>query len=145
MAKTRRTIRTLEGGAPTGTIQVISSTVEVPPHSTYAATQEEAQIGATEPQPQGTIPLCCMSEHQAQASARSGPWRKMLSSKDVNFVGYTYKNFEIINDYQVPRMSGTKRWGTGTLLLTGGSTRVVDLIVHVSELHQLFSCVSHVQ
>ncbi|CAF2050096.1 unnamed protein product [Brassica rapa] len=28
----------------------------------------------------------------------------MLSSKDVNFVGYTYKNFEIVNDYQVPGM-----------------------------------------
>jgi hypothetical protein len=27
---------------------------------------------------------------------KSGPWRKMLSSKDVNFVGYTYKNFEIV-------------------------------------------------
>lgn len=27
---------------------------------------------------------------------------QMLSSKDLNFVGYTYKNFEIINDYQVP-------------------------------------------
>ncbi|KAL8114153.1 hypothetical protein AgCh_021138 [Apium graveolens] len=85
------------------------------------------------------------SEHQAQASARSGPWRKMLSSKDVNFVGYIYKNFEIVNDYQVPGMGmhaqlvafdpktvGTKRWGTGTLLLIGGSTRVVDLIVHMA-------------
>ncbi|KAL8096667.1 hypothetical protein AgCh_037589 [Apium graveolens] len=45
------------------------------------------------------------SKHQTQASARSGPWRKMLSSKDVNFVGYTYKNFEIVNDYQVPGMA----------------------------------------
>ncbi|KAL8133225.1 hypothetical protein AgCh_008620 [Apium graveolens] len=72
------------------------------------------------------------SEHQAQASVRSGRWRKMLSSKNVNFVGYTYKNFEIVNDYQVPGMGGTKRWGTGTLLLTGGSTRVVDLIVHMA-------------
>ncbi|KAL8100683.1 hypothetical protein AgCh_032803 [Apium graveolens] len=51
MAKTRRTVRALEGGTPTGTTQVISSTVEVPPHSTYATTQGEAQIGATEPQP----------------------------------------------------------------------------------------------
>ncbi|GAQ90246.1 hypothetical protein KFL_006180030 [Klebsormidium nitens] len=29
---------------------------------------------------------------------KSGPWRKMLSSKDVNFVGYTYKNFEIVKE-----------------------------------------------
>lgn len=29
---------------------------------------------------------------------------QMLSSKDLNFVGYTYKNFEIVNDYQVPGM-----------------------------------------
>ncbi|KAL8103407.1 hypothetical protein AgCh_027832 [Apium graveolens] len=56
MARTRRTVRALEGGTPTGTTQVISSTVEVPPHSTYAATHGEAQIGATEPQPHGMIP-----------------------------------------------------------------------------------------
>lgn len=37
-----------------------------------------------------------------QTSSKSGPWRKMLNSKDVNFVGYTYKNFEIVNDHQVP-------------------------------------------
>uniref|UniRef100_A0A803LMP7 non-specific serine/threonine protein kinase n=1 Tax=Chenopodium quinoa TaxID=63459 RepID=A0A803LMP7_CHEQI len=36
------------------------------------------------------------------ANSKSGPWRKMLSSKDVNFVGYTYKNFEIVNDHEVP-------------------------------------------
>lgn len=29
---------------------------------------------------------------------------QMLSSKDINFVGYTYKNFEIVNDYQVSGM-----------------------------------------
>lgn len=27
---------------------------------------------------------------------------QMLSSKDVNFVGYTYKNFEIVNDNELP-------------------------------------------
>ncbi|CAF2309459.1 unnamed protein product, partial [Brassica napus] len=42
-------------------------------------------------------------DHQTLTpSCRTGPWRKMLSSKDINFVGYTYKNFEIVNDYQVP-------------------------------------------
>ncbi|KAK2989470.1 hypothetical protein RJ640_019569, partial [Escallonia rubra] len=45
------------------------------------------------------------TENQAQTSSKTGgPWRKMLSSKDFNFVGYTYKNFEIVNDYQVPGM-----------------------------------------
>ncbi|GBG64201.1 hypothetical protein CBR_g40901 [Chara braunii] len=34
-------------------------------------------------------------------SSRPGPWRKMLSSKDVNFVGYTYKNFDIVQDGSV--------------------------------------------
>ncbi|KAL8116594.1 hypothetical protein AgCh_005413 [Apium graveolens] len=53
---------------------------------------------------------CRKSKHQTQASARSGPWRKMLSSKDVNFVGYTYKNFEIVNDYQVPGMGMLNLW-----------------------------------
>ncbi|KAE9590451.1 hypothetical protein Lalb_Chr20g0107891 [Lupinus albus] len=33
----------------------------------------------------------------------------MLSSKDLNFVGYTYKNFEIVNDYQVPGMAELKK------------------------------------
>lgn len=27
---------------------------------------------------------------------------QMLSSKDINFVGYTYKNFEIVKDHQIP-------------------------------------------
>jgi len=52
------------------------------------------------------------SEHQTQSSSRSGPWRKMLSSKDINFVGYTYKNFEIVNDYQVPGMAELKKKST---------------------------------
>ncbi|KAH1106110.1 hypothetical protein J1N35_009878 [Gossypium stocksii] len=42
-------------------------------------------------------------------SSKSGPWRKMLSSKDLNFVGYTYKNFEIVNDYAVPGMAELKK------------------------------------
>lgn len=37
-----------------------------------------------------------------ETSSKCGPWRKMLPSKDVNFVGYTYKNFEIVNDPNVP-------------------------------------------
>ncbi|CAB4276036.1 unnamed protein product [Prunus armeniaca] len=41
------------------------------------------------------------SDSQTQSSSKTGPWRKMLSSKDINFVGYAYKNFEIINDYQL--------------------------------------------
>ncbi|KAK7277560.1 hypothetical protein RJT34_22575 [Clitoria ternatea] len=49
------------------------------------------------------------SDSQTQTSARSGPWRKMLSSKDLNFVGYTYKNFEIVNDYQVPGMAELRK------------------------------------
>ncbi|OMP11120.1 hypothetical protein COLO4_04019 [Corchorus olitorius] len=44
------------------------------------------------------------SENQSQTTSKTGPWRKMLSSKDINFVGYTYKNFEIVNDYQMPGM-----------------------------------------
>ncbi|KAK4748144.1 hypothetical protein SAY87_014730 [Trapa incisa] len=49
------------------------------------------------------------SENHSQGSSRSSPWRKMLSSKDINFVGYTYKNFEIVNDYQVPGMAELKK------------------------------------
>nr|KYP37508.1 Serine/threonine-protein kinase CBK1 [Cajanus cajan] len=49
------------------------------------------------------------ADSQTQSSSRAGPWRKMLSSKDLNFVGYTYKNFEIVNDYQVPGMAELKK------------------------------------
>ncbi|GMI85744.1 nuclear Dbf2-related 5 [Hibiscus trionum] len=44
-----------------------------------------------------------------KSSSKSGPWRKMLSSKDLNFVGYTYKNFEIVNDGQVPGITELKK------------------------------------
>ncbi|KAH1081456.1 hypothetical protein J1N35_021217 [Gossypium stocksii] len=49
------------------------------------------------------------SDDQCPRPSKSGPWRKMLSSKDVNFVGYTYKNFEIVNDFQVPGMAELKK------------------------------------
>ncbi|KAK4408157.1 putative serine/threonine-protein kinase ndrA [Sesamum angolense] len=77
------------------------------------------------------------SEHHSQTSSKSAPWRKrkhsgefvyitycrtkkvksleldvnekMISSDDMNFVGYTYKNFEIVNDYQVPGMAELKK------------------------------------
>ncbi|GMP90634.1 hypothetical protein CsSME_00041666 [Camellia sinensis var. sinensis] len=52
------------------------------------------------------------ADNQTQTSSKSGPWRKMLSSKDINFVGYTYKNFEIVNDYQVPGMAELKKKNT---------------------------------
>ncbi|XP_042389195.1 serine/threonine-protein kinase tricornered-like [Zingiber officinale] len=44
-----------------------------------------------------------------QTSSKSGPWRKMLPSKDVNFVGYTYKNFEIVNDHEVSGIAELKK------------------------------------
>ncbi|KAJ7539678.1 hypothetical protein O6H91_11G105100 [Diphasiastrum complanatum] len=46
---------------------------------------------------------------QAQTSSKSGPWRKMLPSKDVNFVGYTYKNYEIVQDAHVPGVELRKK------------------------------------
>ncbi|KAL3507623.1 hypothetical protein ACH5RR_033005 [Cinchona calisaya] len=52
------------------------------------------------------------SDSQIPTSAKSGPWRKMLSSKDVNFMGYTYKNFEIVNDHEVPGIAELKKKST---------------------------------
>ncbi|XP_031284387.1 serine/threonine-protein kinase 38-like [Pistacia vera] len=49
------------------------------------------------------------SDNQTKTSSKSGPWRRMLSSKDINFVGYTYKNFEIVNDYQAAGMAELKK------------------------------------
>ncbi|XP_047327816.1 serine/threonine-protein kinase 38-like [Impatiens glandulifera] len=51
-------------------------------------------------------------DNKSHTPSKGGPWRKMLSSKDVNFVGYTYKNFEIVNDYQVPGMAELKKKNT---------------------------------
>ncbi|XP_024531369.1 serine/threonine-protein kinase 38 [Selaginella moellendorffii] len=51
------------------------------------------------------------SNSQAQPASKSGPWRKMLPSRDVNFVGYTYKNFEIHQDARVPGMAELRKKG----------------------------------
>ncbi|KAJ7547581.1 hypothetical protein O6H91_08G093200 [Diphasiastrum complanatum] len=48
---------------------------------------------------------------QTQAQSRSGPWRKMIPSKDINFVGYTYKNFEIVQDSQLPGVAELRKKG----------------------------------
>ncbi|KAK4586057.1 hypothetical protein RGQ29_023298 [Quercus rubra] len=54
------------------------------------------------------------ADNQIQTSSKAGPWRKMLSSKDINFVGYTYKNFEIVNDHQLPGIAELKKKSTKT-------------------------------
>ncbi|XP_076924011.1 uncharacterized protein LOC143586328 [Bidens hawaiensis] len=51
-------------------------------------------------------------ENQMASTAKSGPWRKMLPSKDVNFMGYTYKNFEIVNEHEVPGVAELKKKST---------------------------------
>ncbi|KAL3626437.1 hypothetical protein CASFOL_029986 [Castilleja foliolosa] len=52
------------------------------------------------------------SDSQNPSTTKSGPWRKMLSSKDVNFMGYTYKNFEIVNEHEVPGIAELKKKST---------------------------------
>ncbi|KAG2722051.1 hypothetical protein I3843_02G096300 [Carya illinoinensis] len=54
------------------------------------------------------------ADKQIQTSSKAGPWRKMLSSKDINFVGYTYKNFDIVNDDQLPGIAELKKKSTKT-------------------------------
>ncbi|KAH7522081.1 hypothetical protein FEM48_Zijuj07G0099900 [Ziziphus jujuba var. spinosa] len=54
------------------------------------------------------------ADNEIQTSSKAGPWRKMLSSKDINFVGYTYKNFEIVNDHQLPGIAELKKKSTKT-------------------------------
>nr|GEV29293.1 serine/threonine-protein kinase tricorner-like [Tanacetum cinerariifolium] len=51
-------------------------------------------------------------DNQIPSSTKAGPWRKMLSSKDVNFMGYTYKNFEIVNEHEVPGIAELKKKST---------------------------------
>ncbi|XP_031098421.1 serine/threonine-protein kinase tricorner-like [Ipomoea triloba] len=52
------------------------------------------------------------TDNQIPTAMKSGPWRKMLSSKDVNFMGYTYKNFEIVNENEVPGIADLKKKST---------------------------------
>uniref|UniRef100_A0A1J3CRJ2 non-specific serine/threonine protein kinase n=2 Tax=Noccaea caerulescens TaxID=107243 RepID=A0A1J3CRJ2_NOCCA len=52
------------------------------------------------------------TDKQVPKVTKSGPWRKMLSSKDINFVGYTYKNVEIVNDDQLPGIAELKKKST---------------------------------
>ncbi|KAM1571291.1 hypothetical protein ACFX13_037068 [Malus domestica] len=51
-----------------------------------------------------------------ETSTKSGPWRKasikMLSSTDTNFVGYTYKNFEIVDEHHMPGIAELKKKNT---------------------------------
>ncbi|KAG9143064.1 hypothetical protein Leryth_006315 [Lithospermum erythrorhizon] len=51
-------------------------------------------------------------ENQVQTTSKLGPRRKMLLSKDVNFMGYTYKNFEIVNDHDVEFIAELKKKST---------------------------------
>ncbi|GJX85697.1 serine/threonine-protein kinase tricorner-like protein [Tanacetum coccineum] len=53
-----------------------------------------------------------IGDNQIPSSTKAGPWRKMLSSKDVNFMGYTYKNFEIVNEHEVPGIAELKKKST---------------------------------
>ncbi|KAH9729301.1 AGC kinase family protein [Citrus sinensis] len=63
------------------------------------------------------------SDNQTKTSSKTGPWRKMLSSKDINFVGYTYKNFEIVNDYQLKKTNNKpKRPSVKTLFESESET-----------------------
>lgn len=39
-------------------------------------------------------------DHNQHQSTKSGPWRKMLPSKDANFVGYTYKSSDVFKSMQ---------------------------------------------
>ncbi|KAL8133961.1 hypothetical protein AgCh_009146 [Apium graveolens] len=96
----------------------ISSTVEVPPHSTYVATQGEAQIGVTEPQSQGTIPSATQGTNpqvqQLHAPVNSRPIGTRaiapyirglaLIPKDQEFSGpYTERDSESSDDEVAPR------------------------------------------
>ncbi|KAK7393699.1 hypothetical protein VNO78_22262 [Psophocarpus tetragonolobus] len=51
-------------------------------------------------------------DKQTVPSSKAGPWRKMLPSKDVNFVGYTYKNLEIANNHEIPGIAELKKKST---------------------------------
>ncbi|KAK2453905.1 serine/threonine-protein kinase tricornered [Trifolium repens] len=49
------------------------------------------------------------AEKQTEPSSKAGPWRKMLPSKDINFVGYTYKNYEIVDENVIPGIAELRK------------------------------------
>lgn len=53
---------------------------------------------------------------------------QMLSSKDINFVGYTYKNFEIVNDHPLPGIGITALSHDCILILDGFCLDGTDII-----------------
>ncbi|KAL8125144.1 hypothetical protein AgCh_012717 [Apium graveolens] len=126
MARTWRTSSALEGGTPAGITQMISSTAEVPPHSTYAATQGGAQVGVTEPQPQGTIPPAPQigrSGHARWSEVRgqTPPYIQGLAPipEDREFSGpYTERDSESSDDEVAPR-----RRRAGKELMADGNQR----------------------
>ncbi|KAL8134681.1 hypothetical protein AgCh_009636 [Apium graveolens] len=119
MARTRRTTRVLEEGTPSGTTQMISSTMEIPPYSTYASTQAETQIGATQPQPQGMTPPTIQGMNpqvqqvggsgyagRSEARGQSPPYIRGLAPipEDQEFSGpYTERDSESSDDEAAPR------------------------------------------
>lgn len=47
-----------------------------------------------------------------------GPWRKMLTSKDTNFIGYTFKKSDVLKSLE----------NSGTDMRSNGSSKVPSLI-----------------
>ncbi|KAL0285445.1 UNVERIFIED_CONTAM: Serine/threonine-protein kinase CBK1 [Sesamum calycinum] len=58
------------------------------------------------------------TDNQVPSATKSGPWRKMLPFKDAKFMGYTYKNFEIVNDHEVPGIAELKKKSNKSKRLT---------------------------
>ncbi|XP_078178528.1 uncharacterized protein LOC144572731 isoform X1 [Carex rostrata] len=46
---------------------------------------------------------------QNGTKCKSGNWRTMLSPNITNFMGYTFKNFDIVNDHQIPELAELQR------------------------------------
>ncbi|KAJ3693901.1 hypothetical protein LUZ60_009381 [Juncus effusus] len=46
---------------------------------------------------------------QNDSKCKSPNWKKMLSTNDISFMGYTFKNFDIVDDHQVPEIAELKR------------------------------------
>nr|PNR45294.1 hypothetical protein PHYPA_015065 [Physcomitrium patens] len=54
-------------------------------------------------------------------ASRSGPWRKMLTSKDANFVGYTYKNSDVFKGMMNSPIDNTNTGAVSNSEESGGT------------------------
>ncbi|KAL8123056.1 hypothetical protein AgCh_011147 [Apium graveolens] len=112
MARTRSGNSAPEG-TPAGTTQTISSTMEIPLHSSYASTQGESPIGAIEHQSQGTDPPALQGTNPPASQGANSQFQQLHTPVNSRPVGYEYSTVVTTNPpygmHLYPEVGGSGR------------------------------------